>query len=78
MCKIKNDTEKVLFCCFPETSSKKCIHNEKSCTGGFLVMSHLLLATCSASWHFETVIVQSITNLSTQQKAVKAEAKQRV
>lgn len=41
-------------------------------------MSDLLLASCSASWHFETVIVQSITNLSRQQEFVKAETKQGV
>lgn len=70
--------KEMLFCSLPETQTKKCIHNEKSCTGGLLVMSHLLLASCSASWHFETVIVQSTTNLSRKQEVVKAEAKRRV
>lgn len=66
-----------LFCFFSETPSEKFIHNEKSSAGGSLVMAHLPPARWSVSCHFKTVKVQSITDLSTEQKSLGAEVKQK-
>lgn len=65
-----------MFYCFSEASSEKFTHNRKSSVGGFFVMPHLPLSRWSASCR-DFVIVQSITNPLAEQKALRAEVKQR-